>query len=350
MSHSEPTTPPQRHRRATIHDVAALAQVSITTVSHALNGKGSVAEQTRQRVREAAAQLHYTADVIARGLRGNRLGVLGLVIRPLDTLDTYQPEGVDYFMRFAGAAALEALDHGLALMLVRDPSSSQAPDVALAVDGYIISDPVAADPVIDLLQRTGIPLVTVGRDIDRPDFDDVISPGTDEDTIDVLNHLAENGANTIALVLGTDNNAWNAVTESVAIDWAQRRGVDVTLHHIGEQLGREGGATMADTLMERGASGLPDAVFCLTGRHAAGLQQRLQELGVRVPEQIIIAAGSDSEQTRASNPPITSVDLSPESTARAAVQLLTDILTGTHREPVVTQRNTLHRRGSTARV
>ncbi|MGO4103912.1 LacI family DNA-binding transcriptional regulator [Leifsonia sp. YAF41] len=317
----------QGRRRVTIHDVAKQAGVSITTVSHSLNGKGVVAAATRQHVVDVAASMGYSADAIARGLRSSRLGVLGLVIRPLDSLDSYQPVGVDYFMRFAGAAAVEALDRGFGLMLVRDPTTSKVPDIALAVDGFVISDPIGNDPVIALLNRNDIPLVTVGRDVERPDFRDWVGTGANADCAAIIAHLRERGAKRIAIVTGTDVNSWNIDSETTYLAWAAEQGQPAILYRQDETSGEAGGRAVAEQLLA-GEAPVPDAVYCLTGRHAAGLQTRLQEAGYSIPADVLIVAGSDSEQTRNSSPPITSVDLMPERTAREAVSLLVRLLEG----------------------
>ncbi|WP_111720246.1 LacI family DNA-binding transcriptional regulator [Homoserinimonas sp. OAct 916] len=336
----------QIRRRPTIHDVARAAGVSITTVSHTLNDKGVVATATRQRVRDAATELGYSPDAIARGLRSNRLGVLGLVIRPLDDLDSYQPEGVDYFMRFAGAAAVEALDRGYGLMLVRDPSTPDAPQIALALDGFIIADPVASDPVIALLNRLGTPLVAVGRDIERPEFRDWVADSHDIGS--VLSHVQEQGAETVALVRGTDANAWNADNESEYRQWARESNQTAIVYSKDERSGEAGGREVAESMLNFGGP-LPDAVYCLTGRHAAGLQRRLQKAGFSVPDQVMVVAGSDSEQTRNSTPPITSVDLQPEASAKAAVGFLLARLEGNENGPAPIVENKLIVRGSTTR-
>jgi DNA-binding LacI/PurR family transcriptional regulator len=339
----------QPRRRVTIRDVARESGVSITTVSHSLNGKGAVAEATRQRVIDVAATLGYRPDAIARGLRGSRLGVLGLVIRPLDTLDSYLPEGVDYFMRFAGAAAVEALDRGFGLMLVRDPTKSTVPGIALAVDGFIISDPIGNDPVIALLNHSGIPLVTVGRDIERPDFMDWVGPGTSAGAHAVIAHLLDRGAKRIALVTGTDANAWNADSELAYRSWAQERGQVASVYRQDERSGEAGGRTVADAMLANEET-MPDAIYCLTGRQTAGLQARLLEVGYAIPADVMIVAGSDSEQTRNSAPPITSVDLTPEVTATAAVDFLLCRLEGDTETGPPTIENLLRIRESTNRL
>src|SRR3954471_888334 len=66
-------------KRVGIHDVARAAGVSVTTVSHALNGRGQVSAQTRSRVESAAAELGYSPNRIASALRRQRTGVVGFV-------------------------------------------------------------------------------------------------------------------------------------------------------------------------------------------------------------------------------------------------------------------------------
>src|SRR5688572_28445776 len=65
-------------RRPCIRAVAARAGVSPTTVSHALSGTRTVRAETRERVVRAVAQLGYTPDRLASGLRLRRTGVVGL--------------------------------------------------------------------------------------------------------------------------------------------------------------------------------------------------------------------------------------------------------------------------------
>src|SRR5688572_24822813 len=65
--------------RPTIGDVAALAAVSVGTASKALNGRGSMRPETRQRVREAAERLGFQANVAARSLQGGRTYTVGMI-------------------------------------------------------------------------------------------------------------------------------------------------------------------------------------------------------------------------------------------------------------------------------
>ncbi|HSJ51183.1 MAG TPA: LacI family DNA-binding transcriptional regulator, partial [Actinomycetota bacterium] len=69
-----------RQKAVGIKDVAREAGVSITTVSHALSGKGRLPEETRARVQRVAAELGYTPNAAARSLAGGRTGLLATYV------------------------------------------------------------------------------------------------------------------------------------------------------------------------------------------------------------------------------------------------------------------------------
>ena len=205
----------------TIRDVARRAGVSISAVSMALNDTGTLSAATRARVRAVAASMEYGADSLARGLRGASVGVIGVVVRSLDALGEYAPSGVDVFARYIGAVSSQAMDRGLSVMLVPDPTRRPSPPLALSLDGYIVLAPHRDDPVVALLERRQIPYVTLGRDLSRPDFTDWASENDEMIIPGVLNHFAAGGARSVVLVVGTDPNAWNADAERLYLESAK---------------------------------------------------------------------------------------------------------------------------------
>lgn len=310
-------------RRPTIRDVARRAGVSVTTVSHAFTGNGRVSAATQQRVRTAAHDLGYRPDVIAQGLRRNRLGVIALVARQLDALRPDLLVDVDYFARFAGAAAVAALAEGLGLMLVSDPTGPRAAGAALASDGFIVTEPVTDDPLVAMLGSAGIPFVTVGevpgrrrREDDAPHVD--IASG--RLTGVALDHLWDSGARRVALITGTDRNEWNLRTAAVYERWARYRRITPSMVHVPEELDDEAGRRAAAALLASGPP--PDGIYALTSNHALGAIALLAERGLRVPDDVRVVAGSDSESLRAARPPISSIDLQPDVLARRAVEAL----------------------------
>src|SRR5256886_15794893 len=66
--------------RTTIREIAELAGVSIATVSRVLNGRGDVAEETRELVSGIIRDHGYTANRNARGLSAGRTGLVGVLV------------------------------------------------------------------------------------------------------------------------------------------------------------------------------------------------------------------------------------------------------------------------------
>ena len=307
--------------------MAKAAGVSPTTVSHALNGKGTVRRETIERIERVAAEIGYRASPLAQGLQSSRLGLLALVIRPLHSLDTFLPAGVDYFLKLAGAASLAAMERGYSMMLVDDPTRPDAPLSATAADAYIVSEPFANDPVLTLLSDRNIPFVSIGSDPARAGQFVEISTRDWEEAIVVLDHLADTGARRIALLTGTDTNAWNRETEAAYLQWCSDRGQTPDIAAFPEVDGEQVGEDAITHFFGSGRTP-PDGIFCLTGRHAAGLNAAAARHGIRVPDDLVIAAGSGAIQNRLSSPSVTTLDLHPEAIAALAVEVAVGLAEG----------------------
>lgn len=309
-----------RRSRVTIRDVAARAGVSITAVSHALNDKGTLSQATRERVREVARDLGYQADNIARALRTSETGVIGLVLRPLDESGDYHPLWSGIYTEFSGAAALAAADLGLSLMLLPNLGSGRHSPLALSLDGYVVADPRPGDPVVQMLEGRGVPLVTAGSD-SRGYGGPWVAADHAGNTSRMLDFLASTGAREIAFVASSEDTSWNDDGVDAYEKWCERRGIVPLTLRIPEASGEEGGFDLA---RREWSARQPDAVYCLSGRHATGIQRRLREIGVRIPEHVQIAAALDSEYTRSAG--ITTLDLHISEGAYAAVTLLAGMI------------------------
>ncbi|MFI7009438.1 LacI family DNA-binding transcriptional regulator [Streptomyces sp. NPDC050145] len=308
-----------RSKGVTIRDVAQRAGVSVAAVSMALNGTGTLSAATRLRVRAVAEEMDYEADALARGLRRSSVGAIGLVMRSLDALGEYAPRGVDVFTRYIGAVSAQAMDRGLSVMLVPDLTKRPTPPMALSLDGYIVTMPHLDDPVVALLERRGIPYVTLGRDPGRPDFTDWATEDDGASFRRIYEHFAAAGARSIALLRGTDPNAWNIDSEATYRDWCGRAGITPRVYMSAERAGEQGGERVAHTIVD---DGVPDAILCHTGRQAAGVLAGLTARGVAVPDRTLLAAASDSEHTRHSRPAISAVELHADQTTLALLDLL----------------------------
>lgn len=330
--------------RVTIRDVAVAAGVSITTVSHVLNGKGRASEETRRLVLAAAEAVGYGADPIARSLRTGETGVLGIIFRPSDAISGSM-HGTEYHIRLAGGAATAALSRGYGLLHLPRPMGAERN--GFPMDGCIIVAPFESDPVLAAFLRRGLPVVTADPDPGRPDFPWSIRRDDAAGMRELLDHLAANGARRIALFTGKDANAWLLETRREYLRWSAERGREPVVEMLAETFGAEGARDVAARLLREETR--PDAVIAATTRFALGVIAAAGELGLGVPRDLMVAALSDSELARGHETPITALDLHGDTIGRESVALIMRRLAGEPPPEPTTLRPTLRPRESTRR-
>ncbi|MBN9327336.1 MAG: LacI family DNA-binding transcriptional regulator [Cellulomonas sp.] len=184
--------------RPTIIDVAHLAGVSTSTVSHVVNGTKPVSEPIRSRVLGAIEATGYTQHAAARSLRRDRTESIGLVIS-----DSGQPAFAD-MVRGVEQAASEA---GLVMLLVNsseDPQKELRAIEALQsrrVDGLILARAARSTAAaIDWPKAQGVPLVLLDRLADLPL--DQVGVESESAVRTLVRHLLELGHRRIAITAG----------------------------------------------------------------------------------------------------------------------------------------------------
>lgn len=321
----------------TLTDIARAAEVSTATVSHALNGTGRLGAATRRRVRETATALGY-------GTPGPpRSRTLGIAVTTFATAWNYTE--IAYFSRAVTAATSAAHARGYALTTL--PADRAADDSwhSLAVDGMLIMDSPRGDPMVHALRARGIPLVFDGVPGDPRPGDHWVDNDHEATTREVLDHLAASGARRIALQSGSgDEHYARAVTAAYA-RWCAERGADplVVPFDVADDQGRA-----FDALL-RGPD-RADAVHAVYDPGGRQLLAAAARLGLRVPDELRVVCASEDPGYATTRPPVTTVTLDPERTARAAVGLLVDLIEGavTAPGPVVVPASLLVRDSSRA--
>lgn len=332
--------------RVTIRDVARAAGVSVTTVSHALNGKGKVNAETSERIHRLALELGYRPSATARALRRGSTGAIALILPQQIREIAHQVVGLEYYMQVASMAASVAFEHDRPLIL--PPRLGATADWASIVpDGVLLCDPIENDPHIDLLESMDVPVVTIERDTGRPDWKHYVSGDNAANTRAVLDHLRAAGATRIALLATDWNWAWAADIDATYLDWCGTNDheptlVTVPLHH-GLRDAREAAGQLLD------GPHPPDAFYAPLEAFSSGVSRACAERGLRIPDDVLLVCGSDGRQTRESDPAITAVDLCPADQTRAAVELLIARIAGAKDQGPVIVPSVLRVRASTSR-
>lgn len=305
-----------------IREVAEEANVSITTVSHALNGKGRLSEKTRERVKEVAQRLGYQPNTVARSLAGGRSGLIGLAVA--QTADgEFAIADFAYYAQLMNAAAIAAIDRGYALVLAS--GTKEEAWSKLWLDGLIVVDPVQEDRLCAEFRSRGIPLVTTGRIPGEPEGCWIDSDHY-EATPAILDHLAERGARRIALLATPPVTTYATDARRAYETWCEQHEQDplVTIARYG--LTERGGYDATLRLLRR--SNPPDAIYAMLDRLALGALTAAHEHGISVPGQLQIATCTDSEEARMTRPSLTALALNPEEIGRQAIKMVAAMIEG----------------------
>ncbi|HEV7742456.1 MAG TPA: LacI family DNA-binding transcriptional regulator [Pseudolysinimonas sp.] len=322
---------------STIRDVARVAEVSISTVSHVLNETRPVEPATRARVVAAIAETGYRRDALARALRRSRTDTIGLVVS-----DVGEPA-------FAGMIhgveqAVGALDLGLVLASSGEGADREDRAVQTLlnrrVDGLILARAVEShDSLLSQLEREKSPTVLLDRIYPSVALDQV---GVDNRSAmaELVQHLVGKGHRRLAIVAGDLRVPTLAERLAGVRDGIGRADVTVLSGVDGDALRSE-----LDMLLRRGettaiiASSTPLATIALDAMMAAGL---------RTPDDIAFATFDGFDQHPMFTPSLTTIRQPASDIGAAAVQLLYARMGDAHRKPRVERlQATLELRDST---
>lgn len=305
--------------RVTIRDVARAAGVSTTTVSSALTGNGRVSPETREKIMRVAEECGYVASAAARSLRLGRSGAIGIYV-PDRTV------GFEYYVHLSRGAAEAALAHGFALTLL--PAwPDAAPLRTLHLDGLIVCDPALGDPVAEVLRSLPVPMVTCERDPEPGATPaGVIASDHVAGTTALLDHLAEQGAASIAVLVPGEETAFGQETRRACRESPHDvRMIEVPLAYDPEDVGRA---------LTEARAGDPDAIMVVPDGAALVALHLLQADGVRVPDDLLLASYVDALSLQVARPTVTAVDIDPRQTGASAVDVLVGLVVGDESGPM----------------
>lgn len=319
--------PPKQ--RPSIHDVAAEAGVSITTVSHALNGRGRVLPETRDRVSAIAERLGYSANVHAQRLATGVHKTLALQV------SGYGPNivGVDsaYYIDLLNSASATALELGY--MPILTPPDVTRRFTQMPADGALILDPTGSEPLLETVSEAGGIVVTAGRPLLNRDR---VAGWVDNDlptlTIEVLDHLEKMGYERPALITGSKERSYAADTINAYERWVAERGKESIVEVVRDNPTADVAMSTARSLLER--SPRPDSIYASFDVFALGALRVAKSMGLDVPGDLGIVATVDSQGMRSASPALTAIENHPAKLGQSAIKMLVGLLNGDIEPPV----------------
>lgn len=299
-------------------DVAALAQVSVGTISNVLNKPELVAPETRRRVMEAIDKLGWVRNESARQLRAGRSASIGLVV-----MDIANP----FFSDLSRGVEEVAAAAGFSVLL---SDSSHDPDreraalelfQQLRVQGVVLA-PLAQGPGAELTRTLGMPVVLADR---FSNYDDACTVSVDDFVGGQLAaaHLLECGHRRLAAVGGQADipqvrERRDGAERAVLLGSAEATLLTISTERLDIQAGR----TAAATMLALPDDERPTGVFALNDLVAIGLLQGFVAGGVDVPGELGLVGYDDIEFAAAATVPLSSVRQPRLDLGRRACELL----------------------------
>lgn len=302
-----------------VREVAALAKVSVGTVSNVMNRPEKVSPDTVERVQAAIRTLGFVRNDAARQLRAGRSRSIGLVV-----LDVGNP----FFTDLARGAENRAAEAGLTVLLGNSDDDEERENAYLdlfeeqRVHGVLISPIGDATDRLARLRERGTPTVLLDRQSDNHNFSSV-SVDDPAGGYTAARHLLEIGRRRLAFVGGPVS--LQQVTDRLAgarLAVAEQPGATLEVIETAALSVLEGRAA-GEALLARAATARPDAIFAANDLLAMGVLQALNMNGqVLVPGDIALIGYDDIAFASAAVVPLSSVRQPSELIGHTAVDLL----------------------------
>jgi DNA-binding LacI/PurR family transcriptional regulator len=223
-------------------------------------------------------------------------------------------------------------DHAL---VVSPPGSDWFVWDRVPLDGVIVIEPVVDEPALPDLRRRGVPFVTISTDPMDGHGDAVVRSDDREGTVRMLEHLAQGGGERIGMIAPPPVNAFTSACAETYRRWCEASDRPTLLEVV----------SMIDVLRDRSGSyaaalerilakdPTPDALFVPIELAGVLILQLLEERGLTVPGELLLATTKDIGRTEQTQPPLTTLDWDYAELGRRAASLLLDLIDGARSAP-----------------
>ena len=269
---------------ATIRDVAKRAQLSVATVSRALNGFENVSEAAKERIALAVNELGYVPHAGARSLSLARNNAIGVVLPDLHG---------EFFSEIVRGMDREASRRGYLLLLSNLHAQTEQATNALRamrgrVDGLLVMAPHLGEDELASALPPGLPAVFINTRA-QAGGRSAIHLDNAAGAAAVIGHFADIGRRRIVHIAGPGGNIDAQERAAAARSAAKRHGLDLKV--VQGDFEEESGAAAVNSLLKAGTAF--DAIFAANDNMAIGALEALRRSGAAVPQDVAVAGFDD---------------------------------------------------------
>jgi LacI family transcriptional regulator len=300
-------------------DIARELGVSQSTVSRALRGDPRIALGTRERVAETARRLGYTPNLAARALITSRTRTVGVVVP--DIVSPVSAELLDILHGLLSSLGYRTL------LLSESADALGVEAVASALDGRGVDGVLWASATLDarsaeIFSRRGVPIVLIGRSVDRVQVDSVIADDFVAGRL-LGRALVLLGHHRIGHIAGPRNTSTSRDREAGLRAALEELGcpLDEDLRRTGEYSLQAGYQWCMELMTSERP---PTAIVCGDDSIAFGALDGARRLGIKVPQELSITGVGDVEMASWELISLTTVREPLAQMAKTAVRMLTE--------------------------
>ncbi len=289
----------------TIKDIAVALNLSVSTVSRALNDSYQISRETVEKVKATAKEMDYHPNLLARNLSSKRSGVIGIIVPELET---------DFFPRIIMGIQDKLNKEGFRILITQSSESAEKEKENLdilcgsMVEGLIVS--VAKEGGNEehfrAVIKSGIPVVFFNRVYNLPRASKVVIDDRKQ-AYESVRHLFEQGCHKVVHLAGPETLKMTQSRSEGYMEALKEFGKseeDSIIIHTGITIS-DGYSTTKELLEKSGGADFPDGLFCFNDNIAIGAMKAIKEAGKRIPEDIAIVGFSETEMSTIVEPNLT---------------------------------------------
>lgn len=316
---------------ATMKDVARLAGVSTSTVSHVINKNRFVSESIADKVNAAVEQLNYAPSALARSLKLNQTRTIGMLLTASSN---------PFYSEVVRGVERSCYERGYSLILCNTDGDAERMNRSLEtllqkrVDGLLIMCTENHRPSKDAISRyPSLPIVMM----DWSPFEGSIDVIQDNALLGgemATDYLIRHGYSRIACITGpldktTAQERLNGYRQSM-----KKAGLEILPgYEVSSDFEFGGGLVAMEQLLMLPEP--PHAVFASNDAMAVGVYQALYQRGLRVPDDVAVVGYDDIQLAQYLMPPLTTIHQPKDSLGELAVDALLHRLQEPESEPQV---------------
>lgn len=315
-----------KEKEVTIYDIARKLNLSIATISRALQDDPVVSKKTKKKIADLAEEMGYRSNNFARNLRNQKTNTIGVIVPRLNS----------YFMStvIAGIESV-ANNEGYNLIISQSSESLQKEMASVKtmfnnrVDGLLVSLAYDTDDVnhFNSFFKRHIPLIFFDRVMEHDNCSNILIDNR-KAAYEATTHLIQEGCKRIVHITATPKR-------NVYIDRLQGYKQALADHHLSfeesfliiSNLSQESGAAAAQQILNMNP--LPDGIFVANDNCAVGCMIALKQAGIKIPQDIAFVGFNNDPVSTVVEPNLTTVNYPGYEMGEVAARNLINHLNGT---------------------